>query len=134
MIRRLRDERGQALVEFAVVLPILLVLLLGIIQTGIYLFTISDVNQAARTGGRMLTTLRNDANAETEVEAKVAGSVSQEIDPTRLSYSFSPALPSGGWTPGTVVTMTVTYPASLSVMGINVNSGPNVDTETVTVS
>jgi Flp pilus assembly protein TadG len=134
MIARLRDERGQALVEFAVVLPILLVLLLGIIQTGIYLFTISDVNQAARSGGRMLTTLRNDSSAVTEVEAKVASAVSQEVDPTKLSYSFSPTMPPGGWAPGAIVTMKVTYPASLSVMGINVNSGPTVATATVTVS
>lgn len=130
MRRRLRDERGVALVEFVLLFPVLLLLLMGIIQTGIFLFTMVDVRQAAREGGRVLTISRNDSNGLQTVEHKVAASVGNEVDTTKLSYAFSSQPP---WAPGTVVTMTVTFPDSLNVMGINFIGGPFTATAKVTV-
>ena len=43
-------RRGQALVEFVLILPILLVLILGIISFGLYLNAANTLQQAARTG------------------------------------------------------------------------------------
>jgi len=45
-------SRGQAMVEFALALPILLVLLFAIIDWGYYLFVSISVNQANRAGVR----------------------------------------------------------------------------------
>ena len=133
MIRRLADQRGQSLVEFAMVAPVLLLILLGTIQAGLYLFTQDDVQQATRAGGRLLVTLRNDPNAVQEVEAKIAGAVSSEVATGNLTYSFSPSIPTGGWAPGTAVTVTVTYPQGLSIMGVTINSGPMQATSAITV-
>lgn len=133
MRRRLRDERGTALVEFAMIAPLVILLLAGTIQVGLYIFTADDVSQAARAGGRLLVTLRNDSNAVSEVETKVAASVSAEVATGSLQYSFSPTIPTTGYAPGTNVTVTVTYPQSLTVMGVQVSGGPIKTTEAITV-
>jgi hypothetical protein len=46
-------RRGQALVEFALVLPIFLVLLFGIIDLGRYIYMNSTLSEAAREGARV---------------------------------------------------------------------------------
>ena len=48
MIRLCRDQRGQALLELALALPILLLLIFGIIQFGIIFLDNQIINQAAR--------------------------------------------------------------------------------------
>ena len=45
-------RRGQALVEFALVLPVLLVILLGTVDAGRLIFAYNSVSNAAREGGR----------------------------------------------------------------------------------
>jgi Flp pilus assembly protein TadG len=44
--------KGQGLVEFAIVLPIFLILMLGIIEFGYFFFIYSTANQAAREAAR----------------------------------------------------------------------------------
>jgi Flp pilus assembly protein TadG len=50
--RRVQDDRGAVLVEFAVVLPILLMLLLGIVTGGMALHQDMQLSHAAREGAR----------------------------------------------------------------------------------
>jgi Flp pilus assembly protein TadG len=47
-----RRTRGQALVEFALVLPIFLVILFGIIDLGRYVYTANALGNGAREGAR----------------------------------------------------------------------------------
>jgi hypothetical protein len=47
------DRRGQALVEFALILPILVLLLVGIFDFGRAIYAYSTVNNAARQGARL---------------------------------------------------------------------------------
>lgn len=47
-----RPRTGQALVEFALVLPVFLLLLFGLIDVGRYVYTWNALNQAAREGAR----------------------------------------------------------------------------------
>jgi Flp pilus assembly protein TadG len=129
MKRRLRSERGVVTLEAAIVLPILLLLLFGIIEFGLYLFTAADVGQATREGGRVISISRNDPNGEQSAESKVAASVGGNVDTSKLAYAFSSSPP---WAPGTKVKMTVTYPALLSVLGLNL-AGPITETTVVNV-
>jgi Flp pilus assembly protein TadG len=117
MIRRLRSERGVATIEAAIIIPVLMLLLIAIIQGGIYIFTVSDVRQATREGGRVISISRNDPNGEQSAETKVAASVSNEVDTSKLSYTFSSPPP---WAPGASVKMTVTYPDSLDLLGTSI--------------
>lgn len=50
----LKDERGANAVEFAIVVPVLLLIVLGIIQFGMILFTYNNMVQAAREAARTL--------------------------------------------------------------------------------
>jgi Flp pilus assembly protein TadG len=123
------DERGSVLVEFALVLPILLVLLVGIIQVGIWLVTSIDLQGGAREAGRLLITSANDATAVQDVEAMLTQNVGSEIDTSKLAYAFSP-VPAANpplWPSGSTVTMTVTYPDQMNIMGIALGA-PNMTT------
>jgi hypothetical protein len=50
--RSKRRGRGQALVEFAFVLPVFLLLVYSIIEFGRYVYTVQILNNAAREGAR----------------------------------------------------------------------------------
>jgi Flp pilus assembly protein TadG len=51
--RRRRHGRGQGLVEFALVLPIFILILFGLIDLGRYVYLNSTLSQAAREGARV---------------------------------------------------------------------------------
>lgn len=53
MIRPRRREGGQSLVEFALLLPVLLVILLGLLDFGRAVFAYNSVSEAARNGSRV---------------------------------------------------------------------------------
>jgi Flp pilus assembly protein TadG len=127
--RRIRDGRGQALVEFAVLVPVLMLLLVGVIEVGSWFWTDIDLTSGTREGGRLLAASKNDASAIQDVEARLVQNINSEIDATKLRYSFNPAPASSTplWASGTTVTLTVTYPDELSVLGISA-SDPNMTT------
>jgi len=47
-----RDERGQGLVEFALILPVLLLILVGIIEFGSVYSKVISMRQGVREAGR----------------------------------------------------------------------------------
>jgi Flp pilus assembly protein TadG len=49
----LRNEKGQSLVEFAILLPLLLLLLMGILEFGLMLNSYLSINNSAREGARL---------------------------------------------------------------------------------
>lgn len=115
------------MVEFALMLPVLALVLVGVIQVGLYLLTDVDLSSGTREAGRLLTTSKDDTTAIADVENRLAQNLNAEIDPNKLKYSFNPA-PAGSaplWPSGTTVTMTVTYPDQLNVMGLAVGD-PNM--------
>ena len=67
--RRLRaragDERAQAALEFALVLPLFLILILGIVQFGIVWNHYIQLTDATRAAGRAGTTCRFGGNPQT---------------------------------------------------------------------
>jgi Flp pilus assembly protein TadG len=53
LVRSCSKSRGQALLEFALVLPVLLIALLGLIDVGRGIFAYNSVSEAARNGARV---------------------------------------------------------------------------------
>jgi Flp pilus assembly protein TadG len=54
MLRSLaHDNKGQELVEYALTLPILLLLILGIVEFGVAIFAYNTIANAAREGARV---------------------------------------------------------------------------------
>lgn len=125
--RRIDDEHGQALVEFAVMLPVLMLLLVGVFNVGSWIWTDIDLASGTREAGRLLLTSKDDSSAVQHVEDRLVQNLNSGIDPSKLTYSFNPAPASSTplWPSGTTVTLTVTYPDQLNVMGIAVGD-PNM--------
>lgn len=67
---RLRQERGAELIEMALVLPLLMLILLGMIDFGFMFREMNVVTNAAREGARagILPTYGNDANVVQRVQ------------------------------------------------------------------
>ena len=83
-----RDERGQALVEFALVLPILLILVLGIIEFGRAWNLHQTITHAAREGAR-LAAVFYPAVTQTQVETEVKNSIaSSGFNPNDADITF----------------------------------------------
>lgn len=51
-MKNIKNQKGQALVEFALILPILLLLIMGIIQFGMVINAYLSIQNAAREGAR----------------------------------------------------------------------------------
>ena len=67
MLRRLRSERGATAVEFGLVIPILLVLVLGIVEFGHAFQVQGTLSAAAREGARVMALQNDPAAARTAV-------------------------------------------------------------------
>jgi Flp pilus assembly protein TadG len=101
---RLRSEDGQAFVEFAIVLPILVLLVFGITQFGLAFRNYLAITDAARVGARAAAVKRaNDpcGAATTAIQntvsagqwAKISGSINCTAgadvgDPVTISISY----------------------------------------------
>lgn len=58
-----RDKKGQELVEYALTLPVLLLLVLGIMEFGLAVFAYNSVANAAREGARVGAVMDGDIEA-----------------------------------------------------------------------
>lgn len=79
-------ERGAAAVEFALVLPLLIVLLLGIIDFGLYYYNDLQLTHVARDAARYLS-VNNIAGADAAISG--ATLVSTSIDSRGMSPATS---------------------------------------------
>jgi Flp pilus assembly protein TadG len=125
--RRTRRSRGQAMVEFTLILPLLLLLILGIYQFGQTYADYIQVTNAARDGGRKALVSRSDASGVADV-VSTAKNATWWLDKNQMGVSVSPSQP---WTTGQNVTVTVTYPYSINLLGFVVASGTLKSTTTV---
>src|SRR5207249_1891340 len=66
-------QRSQALIEFALVSPVLLLLLFGVIDLGRAIFYYDTINHAAREGARVAVRASNSLPTNTDVLNAVAG-------------------------------------------------------------
>lgn len=82
--------RAQGVVEFAIVLPILLLLMLGLINLGVVITTQIMITQAAWEGARAGATLNRSIG---EGDAQIIGAVRaamQPLDPDRAMIGIQP--------------------------------------------
>src|SRR5579864_3028891 len=70
MMRR-RGQRSQALIEFALISPVLLLLLFGIVDIGRAIFYFDTLNHAAREGARTAVRASNQLPRNSDVLATV---------------------------------------------------------------
>jgi Flp pilus assembly protein TadG len=114
-------EQGQTMAEFALVLPVLAILLFGVIQFGIVFNNYLAVTDAVRAGARQAAVARYlpAGDREAVVEAKVYASA-DSLDESKLDVTVTP---SDGWAPGSDVTVEASYPYSINLLGKVVKDG-----------
>jgi Flp pilus assembly protein TadG len=59
--------RGQTLTEFALVVPVLLVLIMGVLDGALLMFSVGTARYAAAEGSRVAATLGNVSNTDSQV-------------------------------------------------------------------
>jgi Flp pilus assembly protein TadG len=118
---RRKREQGQTMAEFALVLPVLAILLFGVIQFGIAFNNYLAVTDAVRAGARQAAVARYLPASEREgaVVAKVYASA-DGLDTSQLDVTVTP---SDGWQPGSDVTVEASYPYSINLLGKVVKDG-----------
>ena len=121
---RIGREDGQAMVEMALILPVLLMLILAIVQFGIAFNNYITLTDATRAGARKASVARftgdNGAAA-----ALVVKNDASSLDPKKLVVSVT----SANWTvPGSDVVVIASYPYSINVFGFKVKSGTMTST------
>jgi len=128
MIRRLRkDEHGQALVEMALVLPLLLLLIFGVIEMGRIGYAYITVSNAARAGGRVATIGATDSEINSSVQ-----NAATSLDPASLMINITPT--QALRLSGEGVTVEVSYPVQLVIPLIsNVIPNPVVVSASITM-
>ena len=77
-----RGERGAAAVEFAILLPVLCAILLGMIDYGFYFFLNSTAVNAAREGARAGVVITTNA---TDVETEAASVATSYLNGANIS-------------------------------------------------
>jgi Flp pilus assembly protein TadG len=100
---RANDERGASAVEFALILPVLLLLVFGIVQYGYYFFSAQNGSSVAREAVRKVAVgdCPDDTVLTTFVQSRLSG---LSYDNLAVTRSYSPAN-----TIGSRVTVTVSF-------------------------
>ena len=160
VLRLSRSELGQAAVEFALVLPVLLLILLGIVKGGILFNNYLQLTDATRSGGRDLAVRRGDPTACTDAANQFLNSLgSLDHNRIKITITESPeaaadpvqnavytwqngAGSSTGSTPnnpsdcgftlqsGSAITLTATYPCDFNILGVGLASGCSLTAST----
>src|SRR5436853_3812908 len=73
---QIRNEQGQTMTEFALVLPVLALILFAVIQFGIVFNNYVTLTDATRAGARRAAVSRQDPNHDAAVIAAVRSSAS----------------------------------------------------------
>jgi Flp pilus assembly protein TadG len=113
----LTSERGQSVTEFALILPIMAMLLFAVIQFGIAFNNYVTLTDATRAGARKAAVGRQSATPVGDCQAAVRNSASN------LSAGSLTASCTSTWQPGSDVTVTATYPYKISLLGLVVKTG-----------
>ena len=104
--------------EFALVLPVLVLLLFAIFQLGLAFHNYVTLTDAVRAGARKAAVARHltgdpVANVTARVQQAAPGLDEGDLDVVVAS----------SWQPGEDVTVTATYPYSINLLGLVVKSG-----------
>jgi Flp pilus assembly protein TadG len=129
ILKRIRQEEGQGMVEFAMVLPILMAVMLGIVQFGIIFNNYETLTDASRVAARRAATSRfvGDNGASAVTAAKNAASnlnlTNAQIEISSCAPGTYPCTTQDWTTPGNEVTVKLTFPYSIKILDWAVKSG-----------
>jgi Flp pilus assembly protein TadG len=128
-----REERGQAIVEFALVIPLLLALVTGIIQLSLLYNHQLTVNDALRQVARQVSACRfasgsTDPKPQFQTDIGNAG-----MTPSNAGLTTSQGSTWSCPASGTSVTLSGSYPDTVSIYGLKLLSVTLSSSETVAI-
>ena len=123
---RFRSQNGQAMTEFAIVAPILLLILMGIMQLGVVYNNWVTLTDAARAGARKAAVCRSGCSPD----ATTAATNAVKNSAANLNQANLGVTVTSTWAQGADATVTATYPWAINVMGVVVASGTMTATTT----
>jgi len=107
------------MVEFAIVAPILLLILMGIMQLGVVYNNWVTLTDAARAGARKAAVCRSGCSPDaTTATVNAVKNSAANLNLSNLSVTVT-----SSWAQGSDATVAATYPWSINVMGVVVASG-----------
>ena len=110
-VRDVRRQEGQAMVEFALVAPLLILILFAVIQFGVIFNDYIALTDATRVGARKAAVSRQEAKPLELIDAKVRATASDlDMDKLDVDVTVDPA-----WAHGADVTVKATYEVPLPV-------------------
>jgi Flp pilus assembly protein TadG len=127
-MRRTERERGQALIEFALVLPLFLLLLLGIVQMGTVFRDYIALTDATRVGARQAAVARSIQPESARIPNIIARTekAAVNLDKAKMTVTVEPVMIDGvtvGWEQSGDVTVRATYPFKIDIIGLVVFDG-----------
>jgi Flp pilus assembly protein TadG len=147
----LRREQGQSLVEFAIVLPFVTTILLGIVVFGIAFSNSLSLTNAANMGAQVLAISRGQTLDPCNTTAQAVYQAAPGLAQSSLNFTIT-ITPSGGTgtaiggstcssssyttgaaatlVSGSMATLKVTYPCNLVVYGKNLAPGCTLSAQT----
>ncbi|WP_430885791.1 TadE/TadG family type IV pilus assembly protein [Fusibacter sp. JL216-2] len=81
----LNNNRGQAIVEFVLIIPLVFLLIFGLLETGRFLHAAYEVEHGSREGARMGAIGGSDIDIQSAVVDSTSG-----LDQTRISIQVTP--------------------------------------------
>lgn len=100
--KRLKEKQGQALVEMAFVLPIMLLVLMGIFEFGSIFNTYLILTNASREGARVASVGGSDADVTNSIY-----NATNILDPSKLVITIDPS--EGNRSRGLPISVTAKY-------------------------
>ena len=104
----IKNQKGQSLVEFAIILPIILLLLMGIVEFGIMLNSYLTIQNVAREGARLGIVGGSDLEINTLIK-----SISPNLTPADITVNIVPV--EGSRKSGDTLKVSITYNYHMTV-------------------
>lgn len=130
-LRRLSSDAGSALIETAMVSPLLLMMVFGVIQFGVVMHTNIGLNDAVRVGSRSLAMMRGTTDPCTTAATKLRSAATGmnlsnlmltiTVNGTAYGPANIPACSGAGtaMVSGADATVRATYPCNAVIYGVN---------------
>jgi Flp pilus assembly protein TadG len=130
--QRITSERGQTMVEFALIAPLLCLILFAIVQFGIVYSSYVTLTDATRAGARKAAVSRQEPAPALLAEKAVRNSAKNLDQPCTATGGLCVSV-SATWEHGEDVTVEATYPYKIDLLGVVFTQGrlKSVTTERV---
>jgi len=119
------NQKGQSLVEFAIILPVVLIILIGMLEFGLILNAYLSINNCSREGARLGVVGGSDNEIENLIK-----SISPNLNTDKLSVSINPSQAYRKRGESLTVTVEYSYDVITPIISIIINEEINLKIQT----